>query len=900
MIPIHVNSKNNILYVAYLNDVGDKQYKIINDFKYELFVSDINTPIIDINKTVKLTYSTEHEKNHIIDIIKQKGLTDYLSDLSPWRQYYLKTFNNLNELPNYKPKIAFIDIEVLIEGKIVIDGSFPITIITVGDYINKKMVTFGWHCKIKEQLEDIKSGLFLYNNEQDMIDSFLAYMNKEKFDIITGWNFCEGENGSGFDNPYIVNRLKRFNRETQLSPFGIVEKQYRTDDYEIFGLPSLDYLTVYRKFKFKELPTYNLNSVAEEEGISTKVEFEGSLNDLYKNDFYTYIKYNRRDVKIMMDLENKYKYFDLITEIRNMSFVNYNIINNSTIIDNILIKHLRDKEKVAISRVYNENGHIPGAYVKEPKIGMYNWVVDLDYTSLYPFIIMNMNISPDTKQGIVFNWNEINKYIPSLTDDNNDAINIIDKTKEIKVSYNKKIYILKYNEFKSFLEINNLIVSNYGILFDKTNKGIFPEILEWIFEQRKQYKNMMIEANKNNDDVNKNLYFNKQLAFKILLNSFYGFVSFAGSRFYDTDLGSSVTMTGRKLIRYAIQKATDRGYFVITTDTDSILFTHPDGFIDETDAIQHGSQLSNDIDNELVNWCKDQFNIDNSTFNIKQEIVARRGVFFAKKRYSLWKTNQEGATIDEVEYKGIDIVRNSTPPVIRKWLEDIFESALKIEDSKNIVYEKIINYKDKLKQLPSDDIGIRCSLTKDIYNGYTKNLPIHVRGALLYEVINNGNISFESEMKGRYYFLKEDASILTEIKQNKEASNLLLGDGKSKSSVITIPNNSTFALNKECIDYIMMEERLLNKPLKHLVNVYEMQDIYKFIQDHKSVGECEVFNLLYDKIKYKNIQYDAKILKKYKNKNFSEKYYDLSNIFVILDQMGHNKERFIQFLINKI
>ena len=899
-VPIHVDSNYNNLYVTYLDENNKKQFDVIDDFEYEIYMSKKDDHIIDKKDAKRFLYSTREEKQYILDQLGAKGYNDYLGNLVPYRQYYLREFGRLKSLPRHDIHIGFIDIEVLMEGKFTLDGKFPLTTISVGDYTSKKIYTFGWHEVVEDVYENEDKGLFLYNNEKDAVDQFIKYMNEQKFDIITGWNFCEGEMGSGFDNPYLINRLKKLKREKKLSPFGIVKKKYRTEDYEIFGLPSIDYLTVYRKFRFKELPSYSLAAVAEEENIESKVSFEGSLNDLYKNDFVEYIRYNRRDVKIMMELEDRYKYFDLISEIRSMSFVNYNVINNSTLIDNILIKHLKDKGKIAISRKYNDDVGIPGAYVKEPKVGMYDWVVDLDYTSLYPFIIMNMNISPDTKRGNVTNWDDIIIYEPSATDDENDAVNIIDPSLSADVVYNNSFYQFSHEELKQFLVDNNLIISNHGVLFSKDEQGIFPEILTWIFQQRKQYKESMIKASKRGDKVNKNLYFNKQLAFKILLNSFYGFVSFTGSRFYDTDLGSSITMTGRKLIRYAIQKATNSGYMVITTDTDSILFTNTEGFKDEFEAIEAGASLGQDIDNQLIPWCKDQFNIDNSSFHIKQEIVARRGVFFAKKRYSLWKINQEGVSIDEVEYKGIDIVRNSTPPAIRTYLVDIFDSALKLDDSKGVVYEKIDKYKKELLDLDVEDIGIRCSLTKDLYTGYTKNLPIHVRGALVYEVINEGNVSFENEIKGRYYFLNVDAKTLKDFDDEPDLKDKLIGNGKTKLPVLSIPNNSTFVLDREDVDYVSMENRLLNKPLQHLINVYEVQDLNKFVDVNRDTNQNDIFNLLYNKIKKRNIQIDKKIIKKHTNKNFSEKYYDLSNIFIIVEKLLCSKEEFVEFLNNKL
>jgi DNA polymerase elongation subunit (family B) len=655
-IPINIYSEKDIIHIWYRDKNKIKSYEKIK-FKPYFYISDINKPIIDINEAEKTYYNKNNKHTYEKDLYLDNR---YLID-----KYYNK------ELEKTPLRVCILDIEVFVKDKkfpCPIEAKTPIISISVYDNFTNKYKTF------------------IDKNEEKLLKEFVKYYKKCNFDILTGWNI------DNFDIPYIINRLKIYKQEKILSPINkIIFNNYKKT-YKIAGVSVLDYLLLYKKYTINKRESYSLNYISKTELGEEKYKYKGSINDLTKEEL---IKYNIRDVELVKMLDDKFNFIDLIDEIRRMSKIPFeNALNNSSVCDNLVLCELKKMNKIACSKKYNVvNKKYVGAFVAEPKLGVWKWIVDCDYTSLYPFIMINLNISPETKT----------------------------------------------------INSNNVIVAGNGVKFNK-EKGIFPILLERVFKERKMYKKMYLE-NKGKEDEKR--YYLKQYAMKILLNSFYGWVGFSKSRFYDKDNAEAITITGQQLIKYAINIVEKNNFINIASDTDSILFSSNE-WNNKEDAKEAAKKIADEINNSLKIYCKEKYNIDNSTFNIKQEIVAESGLFLGKKRYALKVIEEEGVETIEYVIKGIEIVRSDTPKIARDFLLNVIKMILNFKPKEEInLY--INDFKEKILEMQPEKIASPCSIVKHEYE--YKNLPIHINGMKLWNSYYEPKIT--KGMKCKWLYIKK-------------------------------------------------------------------------------------------------------------------------------------------------
>jgi DNA polymerase elongation subunit (family B) len=376
--------------------------------------------------------------------------------------------------------------------------------------------------------------------------------------------------GDGYDIPYLCNRLEKFGLLEKLSPFGIVEKAYNDNNkFIIYGLDVVDYRAIYKHFKNligENPPSTALEAVSEAELNQHKLETGDDLNLLYRNDINKYVEYNRQDVWLVKELEKKLGYLNLIDEIRRIGLCNFeDSTSNSIVIDNIIIKTLNQKGYIVQSKQHNhKDSSYEGAYVAPTMPGIYNNVICYDFLSLYPFTIMNFNISPDS-------------YVKKI------------KKEEIF------LYDLKEDE----------ILAANGAIFTKKFKGFIPQICEWLFSKRQEYKKKKSEAI---NEIEKNKYDLSQTAYKILLNSIYGFMGASFTRFYSNDLAEAITLSGQNIIKYSHSELKKIGCILAAGDTDSVYLINEDLKTKEQ-TIEYGEYLSNYIDDKLKIYCKKNFNI---------------------------------------------------------------------------------------------------------------------------------------------------------------------------------------------------------------------------------------------------------------------------------------------------
>lgn len=738
---INIFPEGRYLHCWYRNENNELIYEKDTFFKPYFYASNEKKGIIEKREDLQKIFVSHPNK---VREEREKYEKTYEADVLYVNRYLIDKFPE--EIQKSKLRIFFLDIETEMGWKQIEDGDAKITSISFYDNYKEKTYTFSWG---ENPYKNFNSRVIISSNEQEMMDEFLVYLNKNQPDVITGWNI------DAFDIPYIIKRFQKFEKQKELSPIKIVSFDKFRGIWSIAGVAVLDYLWLYKKYVPNKKESYSLDYIAKIEGLTRKMKYEGTLDDLRKNEFEKYIEYNRMDCQIVKEMEDKFKFIELSDELRRISKVPFEfVLQNSKIVDSLLISLLNKKGFVAqtAKKVNKELINFEGAYVQEPKKGLHDWIIDNDFTSLYPFIIINFNISPETKS----------------------------------------------NEGE--------IISPNGIRFTKDKEGIIPEIIKWLFEKRVEYKNTQKKFSKEKNENEARKYFMKQWAFKILLNSIYGFMGFEKSRFFDIDLASSITSAGRELIKFAIEIVEEKGYVNVATDTDSVLFSYST-CKDKEEAKRAGKEVAEEINKRVKIFCKEKFNIDNCTFNIKQEIVARKGLFIAKKRYVLWIVDEEGIERDELKVTGFDTVRSDTPEIAREFLLQILEKILKGKPKENI-FEYVKQAKKTIQEAPKELIGLPITLTKGI-NNY-KNLPIHVRGVNYYNKYFEPKILQGNRIK--YYYIKK-------VPHNYE-----------KSYVISIPQDSDFPDGFE-IDMEKMVERLVDKKIE---NVFEALD-WKMVEENNNI-----------------------------------------------------------------
>jgi DNA polymerase elongation subunit (family B) len=383
-----------------------------------------------------------------------------------------------------------------------------------------------------------------FNNEGDLLLAFLTSWEEISPTIITGWNI------DFFDVTYLYNRIKLLFGTTianRVSPIGKVHWNKYRKRYIIAGVSALDYIALYKNFTYTELPNYRLDTVAKKELGRGKIEYQGNLDQLFRDDIEKFIEYNLVDVELVVDMDKKLKFTELAQAICHIGHVFYeDFLFSSKWLEGAILTFLRRNGRVApdkpIRRWSKEDepvgGKFTGAYVKEPKPGLYKWVYDLDLTSLYPSIIMTINISPETKVAKVKGYSaelHMKKQMDSYT--------IVNSASGIDQPP------MNIDEFNDFTLKNNLAIASNGVLYTKNKIGVIPEILDVWFSKRVEYKNLMKKYGKAGNDSLYQFYFTRQLVQKIMLNSLYGVMGLPSFRFYDVDNAEAVTLCGQTIIK---------------------------------------------------------------------------------------------------------------------------------------------------------------------------------------------------------------------------------------------------------------------------------------------------------------------------------------------------------------
>jgi len=616
-----------------------------------------------------------------------------------------------------------------------------------------------YHCFI---LGDVKNTdvIEAFESEEELLQRFYQKYLEIQPTILSGWNI------DGFDIPYLYNRTRRVMGESfanSLSPIGEIFYSEHKKQYKIAGVSCLDYMKLYRLFTYTQQSSYRLDYIGQLEVGIGKVEYEGTLNDLYETDINKFIEYNLNDVKIVKALDEKIKFIDLARGISHVGHTPYeDVYYSSRYLEGAILTYLKSNDIIAPNKdidarkKMNDNTEkFSGAYVKDPVPGRYEWVYDLDLTSMYPSIIMTLNISPEMKIGKLLGW------------DSREFIRGTQKTYTLEK--NGKVQgTLNDEELKKLFEKKNISVSSNGVLYRNDKKGLVPTLLRKWFDERVEYKRLMKKFGGEGDTEQQGYFKRRQHVQKIILNSLYGVLGLPVFRFYDIDNAEATTVTGQELIKFTQKMANyfynkeldDKEDYVIYTDTDSIfcsavpLVEHRNPDADTSDDEYMTKEILSITEEvqDFINGSYDMFakrflNVkDEHRFDIKQEVISRSAFWVTKKRYGQWIINDDGVPCDKLDVKGLDIVRSSFPVSFRELMTRILKGILN-NTNKEEIDDMILTFKKSLKEQSLDDIALPTGVkgiqkftdrsrgkfnNKTIFTNVRKGAPVHVKASITY------------------------------------------------------------------------------------------------------------------------------------------------------------------------
>jgi len=598
----------------------------------------------------------------------------------------------------------------------------------------------------KEQAQEICDKFedtILCDTESAMLEAFLDLIDDA--DILTGWN------SEGFDIPYMVNRVARVLSKSHTRRFCLWEQYPKKRTFERFGAENetfdllgrvhLDYMQLYRKYTYHEMHSYSLDAIGEYELAERKVEYEGTLDQLYNNDFETFIAYSRQDVDLLVRLDAKLQFIDLANVLAHSNTVLLQTTMGAVAqTDQAIVNEAHERGFIVPDKKFDKDTtQAAGAYVADPKRGMHKWIGSMDLNSLYPSIIRACNMSTETIVGQVrhtFTRDLLDKaktvpeawegrfatpeYELVMEKDQAELMHIDFENGETFEATGAEIYEIIFNSGQPW------IISANGTIFTYEKKGIIPGLLERWYAERKEIQAKAVAAREAGGDEFA-FWDKRQLVKKINLNSLYGALLNPGSRFFDSRLGQSTTLTGRSIAKHMASKCNEImageydhvGKSIVYGDTDSTYFSaYP--------------ILKPEIDKGEIKWDKDTItsyyeavcdevnktfpNFMNKAFHTTvelgkiiaagREISAQSGIFITKKRYAALVYDNEGKREDKdgkpgkVKAMGLDLKRSDTPAFMQEFLKELLMMTL-TDAGEEAVIKRIVEFRKEFRSMDS-------------------------------------------------------------------------------------------------------------------------------------------------------------------------------------------------------
>jgi len=775
---------------------GERQFKEF-PANYVFYYEDVKGKHRSIYGTPVTRFSTRSAKEFHKEVKIQGQKRLYESDINPVFRCLADNYQNVDS-----PELhtAFFDIEVDFDpekGYSSPEDPFnPITAISVYlDWMDKlvtlvlppKKISWAEAEATVAKFEDT----YLFDREEDMLGTFLDLI--EDADVLSGWN------SEGYDIPYTVNRVTRVLSKDDTRRFCLWEQLPKKRTFERFGADNItfdiigrvhmDYMQLYRKYTYEERHSYSLDAIGEHELQERKTAYEGTLDQLYNDNFETFIEYNRQDTYLLKKLDDKLKFLDLANELAHANTVLLQTTMGAVAVtEQAIINEAHERGMVVPNRrdrLTDEDTQAAGAYVAYPKKGLHDWIGSVDINSLYPSAIRALNMG---NEAIVGQLRPVmtERYIQDKQNKGNsfamaweglfgsleyEAVMKQDIGTEITIDWNQggEDTYSAAQVWKMIFDSNNpwMLTAN-GTIFTHESEAVVPGLLKRWYAERKELQAKMRECE---DEKERAFWDKRQLVKKINLNSLYGAILNPGCRFFDKRIGQSTTLTGRAIAKHMDAHINElvageydhRGKAIIYGDTDSAYFT---AWPMVKDDVESGKmQWTKDTATQLYDTLADSVNESFSGFMQRafhcpthlgsiikagRESVASKGLFITKKRYAIMVYDSEGKRLDlegkpgKIKAMGLDLKRSDTPKIIQDFLSDVLHDVLTGSGRDDIV-EKVLRFKHEFKERPGWEKGTPKrvnNLTK-----YTKeekrlgkaNMPGHVRAGMNWNTMKRMN-----------------------------------------------------------------------------------------------------------------------------------------------------------------
>ena len=775
---------------------GDRYYAEY-PANYIMYYDDPRGKFRSIYGTPVSRFSTRSSKEFRKEQAIQKGRQLYESDINP-------VFRCLEE--NYKgqdaPRLhtAFFDIEVDFDSERGFsppsDPFNPITAISVYlDWIdNLVTLVIPPRSMSQETAQEISAefpNCFVFDSEADLLNSFLDLI--QDADVLSGWN------SEGYDIPYTVQRITRVLSRDDTRRFCLWNQLPKQRTFERFGAENItfdlvgrvhmDYMQLYRKYTYEERHSYSLDAIGEYEELGSKTAFEGTLDQLYNQNWKTFIEYNRQDVKLLADIDRKLRFLDLANTLAHENTVLLpTTMGAVAVTEQAIINEAHERGMVVPNRrqqLTDEDTQAAGAYVAYPKKGMHDWVGSIDINSLYPSTIRALNMGPETivaqlrpimtdrfiaerrAKGDSFAaaWEGLFgtlEYTAVMDQQRGTEITVDWHNGEESVHSAAELWRMVFDSNQPWM------LSANGTIFTYETEAVIPGLLKRWYAERKDMQRKLKESITREDEE----YWDKrQLVKKINLNSLYGAILNPGCRFFDKRIGQSTTLTGRAIAQhmdaYVNECITGQydhtGTAIIYGDTDSCYFSAWTALQDQTksgvlpwtkeSAIELYDMIADQVNASFPAFMERAFHCPRdmgSVIHGGREIVASRGLFITKKRYAVLYYDREGRRYDvdgrpgKVKAMGLDLKRSDTPRVIQEFLSEVLDDALN-GVTRDAIVEKIREFKYAFKERPGWEKGspkrannITMYAKKEEREGRA-NMPGHVRASLNWNAMRKMN-----------------------------------------------------------------------------------------------------------------------------------------------------------------
>jgi DNA polymerase elongation subunit (family B) len=783
--------ENDIIKVVERNKKGEREFRDIpvkHTFYYKdprgKFQSIYGDPV----SRIVCKNTKELRKEQAINSGKQLFEADINPIFVTLSEHYLN-----QDAP--KLNVAFFDIEVDFDperGYASPDDAFmPITAIAVHLQWLDTMICLAIPPKTltmeeaKQQVEEFPN-TYLFDNEADMLDMFLDLI--QEADILTGWN------SEGFDIPYTVNRVTKVLSKEDTRRFCLFDQFPKKREYEKFGRQAITYdfvgrvhldsLELYRKYTYEERHSYRLDAIAEYELGERKTQYEGTLDQLYNNDFKTFIEYNRQDCALLDRMDKKLKFIDLANT----------LAHECTVLLQTTMGAVAVTEQAIINECHRRGFQVPnrpkmderegnegaaGAYVAYPKEGIHDWIGSLDINSLYPSAIRALNMGPETIVGqlrqtatedfiagqvakgksFAAAWEGIFgslEYTAVMEQEIGTDVTIDWENGDSDVLSAAEVYRLIFESNQPWM------LSANGTIFTYEKEGIIPGLLKRWYAERKEMQAKLKEAINAGNKIEEEYWDKRQLVKKINLNSLYGAILNPGCRFFDKRIGQSTTLTGRQIAKHMAGRVNEIiageynhvGKAIIYGDTDSCYFSAYKTLKKEIDAgripwtretvIQLYDQIGEEVNATFPQFMLDAFHCPKTRGEVikaGREIVGSKSLFITKKRYAVLYYDKEGKRTDvdgkpgKIKAMGLDLKRSDTPEFIQNFLSDVLEMVLMGKEEQEVL-DHISEFRLKFKSRPGWEKGspkrankITEYQAKEVKAGKA-NMPGHVRASI--------------------------------------------------------------------------------------------------------------------------------------------------------------------------